>query len=94
MHSTQRPHNKPHTDKKHQFKQTFVRSSVYISRRDYDGMWEIVQKLPYFPWNFRGRGGKTITLLRWVTVGVKEHRQDALTRAKEIGDQAYARKNT
>lgn len=80
------------TDNVVQFKQTFIRYNLHISRRNYDGKWEVVKRIPdpnfvYDEETWKGaRTTKGVILkpMRWITHSVHNTRKEALTKAKEM----------
>ena len=76
-----------------QFKQTFVRYNIHINRRDFDGKWEVVKKIPCPQYSYNDtlwKGGRTaegniIKPMVWVTYHVFDKRSEAMTRAREMG---------
>ena len=76
----------------HRFKQTFIKYNIFIRRRDGDGKWEVVKKIPdprceYDDATWKGarqRSGTIIKPLRWITHHVLSTRGEALDKAKEM----------
>lgn len=74
--------------KKREYKQTFINRNCYIRRRDVDGLWQIVRRIPdpsldYDNWKGgRNSKGDIIKPYRWVCVDVVNDRETALQRAR------------
>lgn len=74
--------------KQREYKQTFVNRNCYVRRRDVDGMWQVIRRMPdpqfdYDKWKGgRNSKGAAIKPYRWVCVDVVNDRETALQRAR------------